>query len=68
MVPMWEIWISAAARNRIQIRREQSIKDNTTNNYKRRDISKMPQQIKLPLFPLVNAIHEGLWPDRMHQG
>lgn len=51
----------------IQIKGEQSIKDNTTNNYKKGDILKILQQIMVLLLDLVNAIHEGLWPDQMHQ-
>lgn len=59
-------WVSAAAWNRIQIRGEQSIKDNTTNNYKKRDMEIL-QQIKVLLLYLVKVMCEGLWPDMMLQ-
>ncbi len=41
----------------MQIKGEQSIKDNTTNYYKKGDIMNILQRIKVLLLHFVNTVH-----------
>lgn len=56
-------WVSAATRNRIQMRGEHSIRDNaqiiTRNGTVRRSYRSC-------CFILLKQMHKGLWPERMH--